>query len=273
MPGIDCLLIVPHFTSGEGSILKSFEYTMPPLGLLSIASYLRENQITTDLLDLTIEDLKNKNIDDILTSYCKSNGVPKWFGLSVCTPVAYNTYDITKILKSLFPESKIVLGGPHVTVLKERVFDECNDVDYLISGEGEYTLLNLIKNNDISPDNLFLKDNPAYRKIVKAETVLPELLPMPAYDLLKFDRYVPPPASLNSKHPGIGIITTRGCPFQCTFCTKISGSHLRFYTIKQVVDQIKYLKEKFKIKQFHFYDDTITCKKKYITELCQTFLD
>ena len=71
----------------------------------------------------------------------------------------------------------------------------------------------------------------------------------------------------------VGIITSRGCPFKCTFCARITGNKLRFKTIDQVIEEIKYLQETFKIKQFHFYDDTITCKKSYITELCQRFID
>ena len=60
---IDCLLIVPHYTSGKGSILKSFDYTMPPVGLLSIAGWLKHNGINVNILDLTIENLKNKSLE------------------------------------------------------------------------------------------------------------------------------------------------------------------------------------------------------------------
>jgi radical SAM superfamily enzyme YgiQ (UPF0313 family) len=90
---------------------------------------------------------------------------------------------------------------------------------------------------------------------------------------LEFEKYVPPPASLNSKRPAIGIITSRGCPYKCTFCARITGHKLRFKTIDQIIDEIKYLKEKFKIKQFHFYDDTITCNKNFIKTLCNRIID
>jgi radical SAM superfamily enzyme YgiQ (UPF0313 family) len=127
--------------------------------------------------------------------------------------------------------------------------------------------------NDLSPDNIIEK-NPNHNIVkLKAIEVKPEDLPMPAYQLLDFDKYIPPPASLHSKKPGIGIITSRGCPFKCTFCARITGSKLRFKTVNQVIDEIKYLQKTFNIKQFHFYDDTITCRKSYITELCQRFID
>lgn len=119
-----CLLIVPYYTSGEGSILKSFDYTMPPVGLLSIAGWLQQNKIKVNLLDFTIENFKKNNVEDILQNKIKSIGVPEWFGISVCTPVAYNAYYIAKILKTLYPKSKIVLGGLHITVLKEQIFSE-----------------------------------------------------------------------------------------------------------------------------------------------------
>ncbi len=273
MSASNCLLIVPHYSSGKGSILKSFEYTMPPVGLLSIAGHLKQNNINVNILDFTIEDFRNKSIEQIIENKIEKTGQPLWFGISVCTPVAYNAYEIADIIKKLFPDSKIVLGGPHITVLKERIFDECKSADYLITGEGEYSLCNLINCNDLSPDNIFERFPNSSIFKTKAIEVRPEDLPLPAYELLDFDKYVPPPASLNSKKPGIGIITSRGCPFKCTFCARITGNKLRFKTIDQVIDEIKYLQNTYKIKQFHFYDDTITCRKSYITELCQRFID
>ena len=61
-----CLLIVPHYISGSGSILKSFSYSMPPVGLLSIAGYLKENNIEVNLLDYTIESFKKRSVEEIL---------------------------------------------------------------------------------------------------------------------------------------------------------------------------------------------------------------
>ncbi len=269
-----CLLIVPYFISGKGSILNSFSYSMPPVGLLSISGYLRENGIKTNILDLTIQSkLKHSNLESFLIKKIKDFNFPQWVGISVCTPVAYNAYKIAEIIKSNFPEIKIVLGGPHITVLGRRIFDECPNADFLITGEGEYTLCELIKNNDLCPDNLIEK-NPVPNIIkIPAKEIEISKLPMPAYDLLEFEKYVPPPASLNSKRPAIGIITSRGCPYKCAFCARITGHKLRFKTIDQIIDEIKYLKEKFQIKQFHFYDDTITCNKNFIKTLCNRFID
>jgi anaerobic magnesium-protoporphyrin IX monomethyl ester cyclase len=269
----DCLLIIPPFQSGTGSILKSFKYSMPPLGLLSIAAWLRQNDIGVSLLDFTIEDTTKYSAEDILLNHVKEYGTPQWIGISVCTPVAYNAYNIADICKKLFANTKVVLGGPHITVLGSEVFNECKSADYLITGEGEYTLCNLIKNKSISANNLLIRGDHTDRTVLPENTVDLATLPMPAYDLLKFDKYIPPPASLNSKHPGIGIITTRGCPFTCTFCTKISGSKLRLIPVSKVIEQLKYLKSTFKIKQFHFYDDTISCNRKYILELCETIIE
>lgn len=269
----NCLLIIPPFTSGRGSILKSFEYSMPPLGLLSIASWLRKNGVKVSLLDFTIEDTAKLSFDEIIETHIKEFGEPNWIGISVCTPVSYSAYNVSDLCKKLYPNSMIVLGGPHVTVLHDKIFDECNSADYLITGEGEFTLNDLITKNDTSPSNLFIRDADKDREIIKAKTVDLSVLEMPAFDLLKFDKYTPPPASIHSKHPGIGIITSRGCPFQCTFCAKTAGSNLRFIPIPKVIEQIKYLQAKFGIQQFHFYDDTITCRKEYIVELCKTMLE
>lgn len=268
-----CLLIVPHYISGSGSILKSFSYSMPPVGLLSIAGYLKENNIEVNLLDYTIESFKKRSVEDVLLEKIDKISIPKWFGISVCTPVAYNAYEIVELIRKNYPESKIVLGGPHITVLKEKVFEECSEADFLVIGEGEYALYDLIENEDPSADNIIVKNGQNDIAKVKAKDVVVENLPMPAYDILDFEKYVPPPASLQSKKPGIGIIASRGCPYKCSFCARITGNRLKFKQVDQLIDEIKYLKEKFNIKQFHFYDDTITSKKSYIMSLCQRFID
>ncbi len=268
-----CLLIIPPFQSGKGSILKSFNYSMPPLGLLSIAAWLRHNGIRVSLLDFSIEDTQHKTLDNLLEEHAEEHGNPQWIGISVCTPVAYEAYKVADLCKKKYSESTIVLGGPHITVIGEQVFSECTTADYLITGEGEYALCNLIKQHDLSAPNLLCRD--VHKNLVKVEETLVDLdtLPMPAYDLLKFDRYVPPPSSLHSRQPGIGIMTTRGCPFKCTFCAKIAGSKLRLTPVPMVIEQLIYLKDRFNIKQFHFYDDTISCNRKYIIDLCQTIID
>jgi radical SAM superfamily enzyme YgiQ (UPF0313 family) len=245
---------------------------MPPIGLLSIAAWLRENGINVRLLDFSIEDTHKKSIDELISEHTQIYGIPQWIGISVCTPVAYQAYKLADRCKELFTESHIVLGGPHITVLGERVFEECKSADYLVTGEGEYALCDLIKNHDLSAPNLLVRGQHKDTVSIEATTVDLATLPMPAYDLLKFERYVAPPASLNSRQPGIGIMTTRGCPFKCTFCAKISGTKLRLTPIPKIIDQIKYLKEQFKIGQFHFYDDTISCNRSYITELCETII-
>ncbi len=268
-----CLLIVPPFQSSKASILGSFRFTMPPLGLLSIAAWLRFNKIETSILDFTVEDTKRNELSSLLQSHTNNNGIPNWIGISVCTPVAYNAYQIADICRQLYPTAQIVLGGPHITILKEKIFDECISADYLITEEGEHTLCDLILNNDLTPDNLYVRnsDNSIIKR--KARVVDLEKLPMPAYDLLKFNKYIPPPSSLKSKFPCIGLITSRGCPYKCTFCTKISGSKLRFYSVEQIIEQIVFLKNKFHIKQFHFYDDTITAKREYIISLCNKIIE
>ena len=73
-----CLLIVPYFISGKGSILNSFSYSMPPVGLLSISGYLRENGIKTNILDLTIQSkLKHSNLESFLIKI-KDFNFPQW---------------------------------------------------------------------------------------------------------------------------------------------------------------------------------------------------
>jgi anaerobic magnesium-protoporphyrin IX monomethyl ester cyclase len=218
-----CLLIIPPFRSGKGSILKSFNYTMPPIGLLSIAAWLRQHDIRVSLLDFTIENTEKFKPVEILDLHCREHGVPQWIGISVCTPVANAAYAIADVCKKKYPLSQIVLGGPHVTVIGEKVFSECRSADYLVGGEGEYALCKLIKHQDHSSPNLVSRKEIHCKVMKEGPPVDLSLLPMPAYDLLKFERYVPPPSSLQSRQPGIGIMTTRDAHINVPFVQKFQG--------------------------------------------------
>ena len=269
---LDCLLIVPPFNSGKRSVFKAFEYTMPPIGLLSIAAWLQQNGISVKILDFTVEKNDSNTIESLLSDFKNKFGNPQWVGITVCTPVAYISYHISDLCKSIFKDSKIVFGGPHITVIGQDVFNECDSVDFLVLGEGEYTLCNLILGNDNISTNLLQRNKKTNNSSISYNVDL-SALPMPAYDLLKFKLYSPPPSTLKRKKAVMGIIASRGCPYNCTFCVKTAGSKLRFVPVHKVIAQIKYLKEKFSIEQFNFYDDTITCNYEYIKALCEKLIE
>ncbi|MFH1386580.1 MAG: radical SAM protein, partial [bacterium] len=98
-------------------------------------------------------------------------------------------------------------------------------------------------------------------------------LPFPAYHLVKIEKYSPPPG-LFFKKPIIGMITSRGCPYDCNFCadTIIWQGQCRMKKSQFVVDEMEYLVTKFGAKEIKFYDDTFTANRSRVVEICQEIL-
>jgi radical SAM superfamily enzyme YgiQ (UPF0313 family) len=94
---------------------------------------------------------------------------------------------------------------------------------------------------------------------------------MPAYDLLPISSYRPAKGAYK-RLPAMSILTSRGCPGRCTFCSKVLGSRIVFKSAKGIYEEIQYLIKSYKIKEILFYDDTFTVNRKNIIELCDMLI-
>ena len=175
-----------------------------------------------------------------------------------------DAYAIAEVAKRYNENVKIVMGGPHVTFLPERTFKECPYIDFIVRGEGEMTFKELIntleKNKD--PSNILglstnlgdkVKNNPSRPLIKDVDTI-----PMPSYDLLPMEKY-----QVNGVRFGT-VMTSRGCPFNCAFCSSSLqfGRGWRGHSDYRVIEELKYLHEKYGIREIEFLDDTFTLNRK-----------
>jgi len=122
------------------------------------------------------------------------------------------------------------------------------------------------------PDNIkgliYKKNNKVY---VNEPAIVDSLdsLPLPAYHLLPMKKY----NSIIGSYPVSTMISSRGCPYKCSFCFKQpSDSKIRFRSPKNVVDEMAYLAERFKVKEIMFYDDAMTCNRLHVTGICEEIL-
>lgn len=257
------LLIQPSDIHIDGS-LKGGVWHAFPLGIASLAAFLRHRNHIPRILDLAMED---KDPEEICKEF-----KPDYIGFSVTTPLYGKACAIAKKLKANFPKSKIIFGGPHSSVDIEGVLKQ-NFVDFVVFGEGELTLAELVDSRPLSDiKGLSYKSN---GKVIKnpARELIKDLdgLPMPAYDLLSIDRYPNHPLSI--RRPNASIITSRGCPFGCPYCNKsIFGRTFRKMSYKKVVDQMQHLVDKYGIKEFQIVDDVFTLDTKRIWDICSEIL-
>jgi anaerobic magnesium-protoporphyrin IX monomethyl ester cyclase len=267
----EVLLVQPPRVVGKNMNLPyGFEMS---LNIPSLSAYLREKGIQSEILDMT---LYNDSFD-LLRKFLKELN-PEFVGITSITADIYHARDIAKTSKELLPSAKTIIGGVHSSALPRETLEEFPIFDYLVFGEGELTLIeliNTIRNNGNFESILGL----AYRRNgdIAINGKRPNIknidaLPFPARDKLDFYKYIPTPANYY-RLPSMGLCASRGCPFNCTNCSDaVWGRSARFRTPENVIEELEYSKKKFGIKNFKIVDDTATTSKKWISTLCELML-
>jgi anaerobic magnesium-protoporphyrin IX monomethyl ester cyclase len=238
-----------------------------PLGLAYLASVLEQSGNRVIVNDLNVEP---DRIDNII-----KNEPIDLVGISASTPMIKSAWSIAKKVKNINKNATVVLGGPHPSALPEEAL-KYEDIDIVVRGEGEYTLMDLCKKMEDevgleSIDGISYKNNGYIKHNIAREYIknLDEL-PFPAYHLFpSLDNYTPSQPLLSNSKRSAAIITSRGCPENCIFCYKeIFGSKYRMRSSKNVIDEWKMLVEELKVQEIAIQDDTFTLHKKRAIEIC-----
>ncbi|PVX25748.1 MAG: hypothetical protein CW691_03590 [Candidatus Bathyarchaeum sp.] len=236
------------------------------LGLAYMTAVLEEDDqevtvIDCPALEMTHEDLKAK-----LTSIG-----PDLIGITSMTPTIQSALISAHVAKEACPKATVVLGGPHATFMDKEVLTEEKAVDIVVRNEGEQTLLELAQNvsNSKSLSKIegitFRKNNEIVQTPNRPFIQNLDELPRPAYKYFDLEKY-----RLYGRRI-LPIITSRGCPSQCSFCTtsRIFGKGFRARSPKNVVDELEWLKDVHKADAFSFYDDTFTLDTKRAIKICE----
>lgn len=242
------------------------QYSSPPLGLISLAAYVRQecSFLELRLLDQVPENKFLKNIYDFSPDIVGFTAVSENYHL-----VKY----IAKKIKEIFPKVILVLGGIHISSNPDSFKDSIFDV--AIRGEGEIAfkkfLENFKKNRSINFTELKKIKGLMFRYNKKViDTGLSEFiqnlddLPLPARDLLDKHYYKLPSFSGKGDIEPTGMImTSRGCPFNCRFCSSyaIWKQRIRFFSAERVVKEIEIMYQDYGYKKISFADDVFTVNK------------
>ncbi len=244
-----------------------------PIGLGYIAAYLRHN---IKGIEVIILDCLKESYDHIKFSKYIERIKPDLVGITAFTMEIESALRCCGIIKKNDAKTITAIGGPHPSSVPEQVLNHHN-VDFIFRSEAEIGFSEFIsellngKNFD-KVHNIGYKENGEIKlnKIRFPENL--DEMPMLDYELLKFDQY--PKTYMSKKHPYAPIITSRGCPFACTYCSagRLSGKKLRARSPEKIIEEIKYLQERYKIKEFQIWDDNFTLNKTRAHEFCDILL-
>lgn len=255
--------------------LRQGEETIPGMGVLFLASLARERGYRVHLVDAKQQGAGVESVSRQIAALA-----PDYLGISATTISVTNGARIAARVKELSPQVTTILGGPHVSAVPERTLTVFDAYDYGIAGEGEISLFALLDRLERSGE---FADVPglAYRidGRVRANVRAPyiddlDALPMPAWDLLPdFPHRFQPSLFSYPRTPVATLITSRGCPFSCSFCDRsTSGKRGRMHSVEYVVRQCRHLAS-LGVRHIIFVDDLFTVRKQRVVDLCRAFLD
>lgn len=246
----DKVMLVNPFPYYAEGINEATVY--PPIGLAYVASFLEERGIECKIVDANILKLTNRCVLEEIKKFA-----PEIIGIHTNIVLARAGIELSKKIKEDL-DKVVVIGGPYATALVEKTLEE-SKADCIIRGEGERTMLDIIKNfSDFkkvegisyinegeivhNPDRDLIKDL--------------DSLPFPAYHLLPdLENY----RSRARKTPVAAILTSRGCPYGCIYCNKnIFGRTFRARTPENIIEEIRLLVDKYGVRQIDILDDNFT---------------
>lgn len=220
----------------------------PPLGLAYIASSVKTSEISVRIFDLNVENLSIEKILHVEK--------PDILGLSCVVTNAYRAFEIANKAKSSISECFVVMGGPYPSMMGKNLLVRHNEVDAVVVGEGEVTADRLFQKlqNEKGLNNvrglIFRNHGAVQCNPVRSPMENLDKLPLPERDQL--------PMKLYGENAGT-LFTSRGCPYQCSFCSRpVFGRKWRGHSPQYVLDELEQIITKYGLNHVSFLDDNFT---------------
>jgi radical SAM superfamily enzyme YgiQ (UPF0313 family) len=285
---------------GNEDLRASYSYTKPLISTALALLYSFVAHYGGDYYDIIVKDFE---IDELLDSEDEyacpkkiKNRIDIFFdtekydalALSVMFSVNREWADyISHLSKKKNPKATVIMGGGYSTTYPEKslIKSKC---DYAVIGEGEDTLLyllNKIFGNQIKEFNAIFRDisGYVYRDITGDIVTIPkttfidniDLIPMPNWDVLRGEEYFAKNKDSSiASHYYFPVLTTRGCPYLCTFCSvyQSDGRKMRCRSIEKIIEEVDYYYKKYRFKNLYFTDDDANVNKKLFNNLLRELI-
>ncbi len=271
------LLTVPNNMDRVVGWGAKFVAPMAPYGLMYIASSVRQAGMSCAILDCYAMNLGVKDAVDFV-----GESGANIVGLSVLTSQAFIACELIKALQIRYPRLKIVLGNLHADIFADWFLTH-GLADAVVHGEGEQTFTELcqayLSNSAIEQiAGISYRNSDGEIRRTPPRSAIHDLdrIPLPAWDLVPHHLYRFPmyfhPLGTNPKTFS-HIFTSRGCPYNCTFCTVHKNRTIRYHSIPRVIEELTLLTKTMGAKYVFFMDSLFTTTPKRVTEICEGILD
>ncbi|MDP8215652.1 MAG: radical SAM protein [Candidatus Euphemobacter frigidus] len=260
----------PEESVGESSSVRFVLNITPPLGLAYLGAVLERAGHHVKIVDYTSR-FPYAPLTEIIKDF-----EPDLIGLTSTTPSFESARRLSEELRKIIPRTPLILGGAHITCAPESAM-ESGLFEVGVIGEGEETVVELtdhIRGHGFAGldgvKGIIYRDGGGFRRTPPRPFIEDlDSLPFPAYHLLpSLTHYHPTPASYRRLPVGI-LMTSRGCPFKCTFCDRsIFGNTTRFQSPERVLAEVEWMIRELGAKEIRFFDDTFTLKRERAAEIC-----
>lgn len=269
--------------------------TTPPLGIAYLAACLRKENFKVSAIDAVGEaptritqypefDLCGLTNEEVMNRLPSSNNVRIFAFSSMFSNEWVYLRELIAMIKLTYPESITLLGGEHASALPVYSLESCVSLDYVISGEGEGSIVEFVKSVFNAKNNILaiggltyrttegIKTNPKAARIKNIDDI-----PPPAWDLLPVENYLKEGiATITKKGQRVmPMLASRGCPYECKFCTNPNIYGTRYYVRdgEDFIRELKFLKSEYAISGFELHDLTFITKKTWVKSLCRRLLE
>jgi len=240
---------------------------LPPMGLAYVAGALHGAGHEVRILDAAVAPRWEADLDTALAAWR-----PQVVGVSASTAVWEAALALAARAKQADPGTVVIVGGVHPTLFPAEVLRP-GVVDYAVHGEGEQTAVELLAaiTSSLPADGIpgiaFLEAGRPRVNGARAPVADLDSLPPPAYELLPLGLYSTP---FSGKRHVVSMVTSRGCPYPCTFCDAfvVHGRRYRTHSAERVAAEIRHLAERFGIREVLFKDSEFTLDRDRVERFC-----
>lgn len=248
--------------------------TWVPLGIAALTSAMRAAGFEAGMADL--HDAGWEEVEQLL-----AESDADVVGVSCFTFGRANAMRTAALARKVLPGATVVAGGAHATFFPEQVLAG-GDVDVVVLGEGEATMVELAaaleSGADLSsvPGIVYRQGGKNVATAHRPRTENLDVFPVPAYDTFDLSLYKSPEIpDIFQTLPGTHVITSRGCPFKCEFCSvnRFFDGSWSFRSSSHVVDELEILAERYGVRHVYFSDDLFSLLPERVIEICKAIID